>query len=193
MKKEEFLLRVRSRLDYLLDEEIEKEISLLSNKINDDNDVKSLGSVDDVCKNIYASRGINYTKLHGDNAISRSFEELFLIVHNLVEQMGKNSFKSNVKIIIDLLILFVFIALVKVPFIAIRDLGDSLFNYFNITMLSNVWGIILELLYVVVAIILFINIFNRYFKNFKGEGKKEKVSGKALESISLDDKKEDGN
>lgn len=189
MKKEEFLLRVRARLDLLLAEEIDKEISALNMQISTDDDIKKLGGVDEVCKKIYSSRGIDYAKVHGDTVIHSSLEELFLIVRNLVDQMGKNDFKSNIKIIFDILLLFVFIALVKVPFIAVRSLGDSLFEHFNITYISNIWGLIIELIYVAVAIVLFINIFNRYFKSFKHVEKENVIKGKALESINLSENK----
>lgn len=190
MKKEEFLLRVRARLDFLLAEEIDKEISVLNMQISTDDDIKKLGSVDEVCKKIYSSRGIDYAKLHGDTIIHSSFEEMIIIVRNLVDQMGKNDFKSNIKIVFDILLLFVFIALVKVPFIAIRSLGDSLFEHFNITYISNIWGLIIELIYIAVAIILFVTIFNRYFKSFKDVEKEKAIKGRALESINLSEKKD---
>ena len=190
MKKEEFLLRVRARLDFLLAEEIDKEISVLNMQISTDDDIKKLGSVDEVCKKIYSSRGIDYAKLHGDTIIHSSFEEMIIIVRNLVDQMGKNDFKSNIKIVFDILLLFVFIALVKVPFIAIRSLGDSLFEHFNITYISNIWGLIIELIYIAVAIILFVTIFNRYFKSFKDVEKEKVIKGRALESINLSEKKD---
>ena len=190
MKKEEFLLRVRARLDFLLAEEIDKEISVLNMQISTDDDIKKLGSVDEVCKKIYSSRGIDYAKLHGDTVIHSSFEEMIIIVRNLVDQMGKNDFKSNIKTVFDILLLFVFIALVKVPFIAIRSLGDSLFEHFNITYISNIWGLIIELIYIAVAIILFVTIFNRYFKSFKDVEKEKAIKGRALESINLSEKKD---
>ena len=178
MKKEEFLQQVRTRLDVLLESEREKELRIL------DDDIKGLGSVDDVCKKIYTSRGIDYAKIHGDGRVHQGLEDMFLIIQNLVQQMSKNSFKDNIKIVFDLLILFAFIAIIKIPFIAVRNLGDSLFSYLDLTFVSNIWGLVIELVYIVVAFILFINIFNRYFSNYKKE-----VKGKALESITLEDKK----
>ena len=191
MKKEEFLQQVRTRLDVLLESEREKELRILSDSINTDDDIKGLGSVDDVCKKIYTSRGIDYAKIHGDGRVHQGLEDMFLIIQNLVQQMSKNSFKDNVKIVFDLLILFAFIAIIKIPFIAVRNLGDSLFSYLDLTFVSNIWGLVIELVYIVVAFILFINIFNRYFSNYKKEvtKKKDMVKGKALESITLEDKK----
>ena len=121
--------------------------------------------------------------------IYKQFEELFQVIHHVIDEMGKNDFQSNLKIIVDILILIAFICLIKIPFILVRNLGDSLIINLNITFMSGIWGLIVDIIYIVVAIIVFVNIFNKYFKNIKGNKKTNlKQRGKELESINLEKK-----
>ena len=109
---------------------------------------------------------------------------MFEGIHNIVESMSHNSKKENIKIIIDLLVLIFFICLIKIPFILIRNLGESVFTIVEIPYALEIWSLIIDIIYIIVAIMVFINIFTKWLKNL--EIKKEiNKKGKSLQGITL--------
>ena len=102
--------------------------------------------------------------------------------------MSKNSFQGNIKILFDLLILIIFICLIKIPFILVRNLGDSLLSYIDFPYISEIWGILIDLIYIVIAVIVFVNIFTKWFKNLKITNK---IKMKELESVTINDKEKE--
>ena len=100
--------------------------------------------------------------------------------------MSKNDLKSNAKIVLDILILIAFVAILKIPFIVVQNLGDSLLSYLAIPVISDIWSLLMDLIYIVVAVIVFINIFQKYFKNIQSD-KKATLKTNGLESVSLED------
>ena len=148
----------------------------------------SFGSLDDIAQNILKKRGIDETKIIHSKFIYHQFEELFKTVHRIVDRMSQNSLKENVKIIIDLLILIAFICLLKVPFLFVQNVLDDLLLNFNQPIILEIIHFILDISYIIVALIFFMNIFTKWFQNID-EKKAHKIKGDALESISLTEKK----
>ena len=75
--------------------------------------------------------------------------------------------KKRGKILLDLLLLIFITCILKIPFIFVRDLGDRLIETIlnsNINALA-IWGLIIEIIYVVVALSFFIKTFEKWFKN----------------------------
>lgn len=75
--------------------------------------------------------------------------------------------KKRGKIILDLLVLIFITCILKIPFIFVRDLGDRLIETIlnsNINALA-IWGLVIEIVYVVVALSFFIKTFEKWFKN----------------------------
>ena len=83
--------------------------------------------------------------------------------------MSKNSSKANAKILIDIFILLLLTCIIKIPFILVRDLGNSIFDFFASPLLLNIWHLILELIYLVVAVTFFLNVFKKWFQHLKIE------------------------
>ena len=102
--------------------------------------------------------------------------------------MAKNDMKENAKIILDLLVLIAFICLLKIPFLFIQNIGDDLLLSFNQPILLEIGHFILEIVYIVVALMFFMNIFNKWFSNLKNK-KSAKIEGKELEAVSLKESK----
>ena len=199
MNQEEFIKKLRDRLEIFEENVIDEEVNYYLEQIEKQKDqnleeeqiIASFGDLDTIQKNIFKKHGINPSKvLKKEGFIYKKFEELFQVIHRVVDGMSKNSFQENFKILFDLLILIVFICLLKIPFILVRNLGDSLFAYVSIPLISEIWGIIIDLVYIVVAVMVFVNIFTKWFKNLKLN---KKIKGKALDSISLEDSKQEKN
>ena len=196
MNKEEFASRLETSLDIFEDSVKKQEIGNYLKKIeerekngeSEEEIIKSFGTITENTETILKSHGINPKKLSKKNGfIYKQFEELFQVIHHVIDEMSKNDFQNNLKIILDLLILIAFICLLKIPFILVRNLGDSLITNLNITFMSGIWGLIVDIIYIIVALVVFMNIFNKYFKNIKAK-KSNKIKGKELESINLEKK-----
>ena len=196
MNKEEFVRRLETSLDIFEDSVKKQEIENYLKKIeertkngeSEEEIIKSFGTMTEITETILKSHGINPQKLSKKNGfIYKQFEELFEVIHHVIDEMSKNDFQNNLKIILDLLILIAFICLLKIPFILVRNLGDSLITNLNITFMSGIWGLIVDIIYIIVALVVFMNIFNKYFKNIKAK-KSNKIKGKELESINLEKK-----
>ena len=196
MNKEEFVRRLETSLDIFEDSVKKQEIENYLKKIeertkngeSEEEIIKSFGTMTEITETILKSHGINPQKLSKKNGfIYKQFEELFQVIHHVIDEMSKNDFQNNLKIILDLLILIAFICLIKIPFILVRNLGDSLITNLNITFMTGIWGLIVDIIYIIVALIVFMNIFNKYFKNIKAK-KTNKIKGKELESIHLEKK-----
>ena len=196
MNKEEFASRLETSLDIFEDSVKKQEIENYLKKIeerekngeSEEEIIKSFGTITEITETILKSHGINPKKLSKKKSfIYKQFEELFQVIHHVIDEMSKNDFQNNLKIILDLLILIAFICLLKIPFILVRNLGDSLITNLNITFMSGIWGLIVDIIYIIVALVVFMNIFNKYFKNIKAK-KSNKIKGKELESINLEKK-----
>ena len=196
MNKEEFASLLETSLDIFEDSVKKQEIENYLKKIeerekngeSEEEIIKSFGTITEITETILKSHGINPKKLSKKNGfIYKQFEELFQVIHHVIDEMSKNDFQNNLKIILDLLILIAFICLLKIPFILVRNLGDSLITNLNITFMSGIWGLIVDIIYIIVALVVFMNIFNKYFKNIKAK-KSNKIKGKELESINLEKK-----
>ena len=155
--------------------------------LSEEEALASLGKPEDVAKEIYRKHGVAFSKVHKKHGfVYQKFEQLFQVIHRLVDVMSKNDLKSNAKIVLDILILIAFVAILKIPFIVVQNLGDSLLSYLAIPVISDIWSLLMDLIYIVVAVIVFINIFQKYFKNIQSD-KKATLKTNGLESVSLED------
>ena len=137
MNQEEFIKKLRDHLDIFEDNVIDEEVNHYveeiekqkNQNINEEQIIASFGNLDTIQKSIFKKHGINPSKvLKKEGFLYKKFEELFEVIHRVVDIMSKNSFQENIKILFDLLILIIFICLLKIPFILVRNLGDSLFT-----------------------------------------------------------------
>ncbi len=129
----------------------------------------------------------------------KKFKSFIDSLNKLLEIMKENDFNANLKIITDLLILLILLIFIKVPFILVRTLIDSLFAVIGFSLGYDIIEVVVEFLYLIVAVMMFINIFPKWFKGLKSspkkgeEKKKEEVVkeakpiGKDLTSINLSD------
>ena len=158
--KEENIKALRKELEYLLPEQVTKELVYYDNKLTGKINVK------DIAKEIYLRRGIDYKKL------KKGF------FNNLIETISEfsNSFKgkekeTKKKMIIDLIIYLLLLIFIKAPFDLIRDI-----SYDYIAFLSTndtyfiLWHLLFLVLYTIVmlcTLIVLLRNFNKKYKNVK--------------------------
>ena len=193
MNQEEFIKKLKDKLEILTPEALEEEIKIYEleierqkeQNIKEEDIIKSFGTIENIVKKILKKHGINPEKvMKKESLLYKKFEELFEVIHRVVDVMSKNDFKENVNIFFDLLIIIIFISLIKIPFILIQNLGDSLLSYIDIPYSMDIWGLIVDLIYIVISVIIFANIFTKWFKNLKVA---KKIKTKELESVTLKD------
>lgn len=165
MNKSEFLKELEKEIQFLNQEEIKKVIA--SYEKMEEEAIASL-ELEQVIKDICKQYGMNY-----DIVVSKHFSKFFREFYNDLLSLGtmlRNSDRQKrIKIIIDLVLLLVVTCVLKIPFIFVRDLGDNLITSFfnsNLTALA-IWGLIMEIIYVVVALSFFIKTFQKWFKNME--------------------------
>ena len=180
MNKEEFLKTLRKKISILKEEEINDIISEYSEFIDEktkrnqsvEKTIKDLGNVNDLAKEILDAYKINdnYTK---KNAGIEFFETCNNIIKKLVDKFSNKSFSEVIRFILEIIVIIIFIAILKIPFVLIEEIGQDIFvnlTYANIgNILNTIWGFLIEISYLVVAVLLFINIFKkRYLEDEKG-------------------------
>ena len=155
--KDERIKRLEDELKYLVKEERKKEIELYTHELENNANVKN------IAKEIYAKRGIDYKKLNQGfiNNIMDTLETFSNIFRN-------KDAKTRNKMILELLYIVLVLALVKLPFDLIRDIG---YDYIKILTTNNaievIWNLVFLLLYTLTLVCLFIILIKNFNNKYK--------------------------
>ena len=169
MKRNKFLKTLRKRLSFLSQEEIEKEMayyvaSFEKTDKSDEEVIKEFGSIDEIVNKIRMS--------HNDSGSSKiqifeGFQGFYEALLAIGEIFRKSDNQKRSKLIMDLVFLIIITCVIKIPFIFVRDLGDSFIGTFfkgNINILA-IWGLLIEISYVVAALSFFIKTLKKWVRN----------------------------
>lgn len=175
MTRREFIKALRKRLSFLSKEELEKEVLHYINEIDkskkpNEEVIKSFGSIEDICKKVCKEHGIAYKKV-SNKGIVRGFQTFYDNLLSIGSILRKSDNKKRISLLLDLLLLLVVTCVLKIPFIFVRDLGDNFVNSFfqaNIAVLA-IWGLIIELLYVIAALAFFMNTLAKWVAGLEEE------------------------
>ena len=191
---EQYFNEIRQYLKILESSKVESEIELLKKQDKLELSAKEQANL------ILKKYSINpKAVINNKNMFKERFKEFLKAVNNFIDIMTKNDLQGNIKILFDLFIFIALICLLKIPFILVRYVGESLLQYLENPAFYNVWDFTIELVYLFVAVVVIINVFPKWFKNIKPtkkvEPKKEEVApqpvkeslGKDLQSISLNE------
>ena len=192
MNKEEFLNKLRKKLDILEDKEIEDIISeyegyieeKVSRGLTEEEAVKELGDLNETVNDLLAAYKV---KQKDTNYIKKFINKISQGLDYILNELSNKSGKDILKFVIEIALIILIICIFKIPFLIVKDLGWNIFTSLS-SPISNIfygiWSFIIELSYFIMAIVLFIKIIEkRYFKNFsekivaeideEKEGKKE--------------------
>lgn len=169
MNKKAFIDFLNEKLYFLVDnirnEEISKYETVIDNYINmgqsEENAVASFGNPDDLVKAIYLSHGLDYKKVFTGNLSVKGVKGSF---KNFYSQISGNDKKKAKSAILSFLYIIILIILLKIVFIFVRDMGSQfLSDLFSNKIFSKVYYVSFEVLYILVAIIIFFKMFTKKF------------------------------
>ncbi|MEG1900326.1 MAG: DUF1700 domain-containing protein [Bacilli bacterium] len=195
MNKEQFLTKLRKRLDILDTLEVNDIIDEYSGYfdekskkgLTEEEVIKEFGNFDLLVKEILSAYKINkdYEKSSFYNfnfaKIGEYVNEFFNSCKDIIQGISFNSINDIFKFIFQILLIMVIIGLLRLPVILIENVGSSLFNIFFSpldSLLNGIWSLLVESVYLVISIFLFLNIFKRIYKKDNQEEVKEKPKKK---------------
>ncbi len=91
------------------------------------------------------------------------FHDFLDLVKKILEEIHKKDYKYAFQVFFQVLLIFIIVALFKIPFIFIRDISMSIFTITldSTNFIITHWYEIFEIAYVIVAIFAFVLLFNR--------------------------------
>lgn len=205
MNKEEFLNKLRKRLDVLEDKEIEDIISeyegYIEEKVNrgltEEEAVKELGDFNEIVSDLLAAYKV---KEQESNVLNRFINKVSSGFDYLLNELSNKSGKDILKFVIEICLIIFLIMILKIPFLLIKDLGWHIFNGLASPIADifyGIWSFIVEISYFIIAIILFIKIIERrYFQGFSEKmvdelGENTKKKRKNVSKERAEDRKEE--
>lgn len=199
MKKEEFLNKLRKKLDVLEDKEIEDIISeyagYIEEKVNrgltEEEAVSELGDLNEIASDLLSAYKV---KTKDTNYLKKFINKVSMMFDYFLKELENKNWKDILKIIIEIGLIIVLILVLKIPFLLFKDLGWTIFSGFS-SPISNlfygIWSFIIEISYLIIAVILFIKIIERrYFKGFSESIVEEMTEEPAKKEKMKNSKKE---
>lgn len=186
MKKEEFLKKLRKRLDILEEHEVEDILSeyeeyideKIENGSTEEEAVSSFGDVNELADELLKAYKVKVEK--NDDPIGNFANKVIQLIDQLINDFSHKSPKEIVRFILEIIIIFCFIGLCHIPVSMLVDLGSNVFDILSSPLnrfFYTIWRFVLEFAYFILAIVVFVRIFKaRYLQgmHFDCEGKKKK-------------------
>ncbi len=92
------------------------------------------------------------------------FSNIYNMLLKLANIFKNSDNKKRLKMFLDMLLLLIITCIFKIPFIFIRDIGDNCIRIFFNNNLNTLmlWGLIIELLYIIVALAFFLRTLRKW-------------------------------
>ena len=163
MNKEKYLKELEKRLIYLTPEQKSTEIFRVSNELDNNEIVKDLSQE---VEEIYQKYKINPSQKekNENNKFLIFLDKIGNYFQNFYKSFINYSAKDKALVIRDLIIIFLLISLFKIPFLVLENVIFSFFNNILSLKIVNLLNNVVEFLYILFAIIVFIKLFKRRFK-----------------------------
>lgn len=196
MNKEKFLESLRKKLSILEESEIEDIITeykgYIEEKIkkgtSEEEAVASMGNIDELARELLSAYKIKEPNEKTHDGLNNLVDSFINIFDRIISVFAHKSFNEIVRFIIELVCIFLIIAICKIPFEIIEGMGRGIFSSFGSNLyhvLYGIWNFILEFAYLIFAVLLFIKIFeSRYMKTEYISVLKNEKENKEEESVS---------
>ncbi len=204
MNKEKFLTKLKNRLKVLEDSEVEDILSeyagyideKVATGITEEEAVKELGDFEEIVTDLLGA----YKVKSEPETKSENLNNVFRKLNQFIESLSKKSGKELLNILIEIILILLFIGFLRLPFILISNLGESLFENLSLplgSIFSNIWEFMIDLSYIIISVIIFIKFLeNRFFANISDEilttaeeHKKEKAAKETPQKEIIDETK----
>jgi uncharacterized membrane protein len=179
--KEEFAKKLRERLDLLeekeIDDIIEEYLGYIEEKIGngatEEEAIKDFGDIDELARELLKAYKINVKHQPKEKNILSTIADTFILwMDRFVKVFSNKSSSEVLKLIIEMGIILLIISLCKIPFYILEEIGYDMFNIFQSQFargLFKIWKFLLELIYLVSAVVLFAKIFEKRYLNHEVE------------------------
>lgn len=175
MNKEEFLTKLRKKINILEDSEIEDIVSeyegyieeKVSRGLTEEEAVKELGDLNEITRDLLAAYKVKEPE--STWSFNAWISKISKYIDNFIDTLSKKSFKEIIRYLIEIILILIVIGILKIPFEILKEFGWDVFHELNNTIgntFYSIWAFIIELTYFILAVLVFFKIIDRrYFKN----------------------------
>ncbi|MCI8394297.1 MAG: dicarboxylate/amino acid:cation symporter [Bacilli bacterium] len=185
MNLEEFIKKLREKLAILEEKEIEDIIEEYTGYIEEkvqngktEEAIADFGDMDELVTELLKAYKINVEKNKVEkNALNHIADTFCKWVDRFISVFANKSGSEILKIIIELCIIFCIIAFCKLPFHILEELGYNVFMVFQNGFgrgLFRIWKFLIEMIYLIFGIVLFVKICEKRYFKYEEEPQKEK-------------------
>lgn len=178
MKKEDFIKKLREKLDILEENEINDIVieysgyidEKIKNGATEEEAIKDFGDVDELANELLKAYKINVEKKKTDkNWINTAVEKINHGMDRIIQYLSTKDSREILRLIVEICIILIGISLCKLPFHLLEEIGREVFLVFHNgvgRVLYEAWKFIMEIAYFIFAIVLFVKILEkRYLSN----------------------------
>ena len=195
MKKREFLAKLRKKLSVLEESEVDDIIKeyggyideKIESGVAEEEAVSSFGSIDELSAELLSAYKVK-VKEEKEDPIGNFASKVLQTIDKLIDTLSKKTPKEIIRFVIEILILIAIIGLFHIPVAMLVSLGKDVFYILSSPLnriFFTIWRFVLEFAYFVLAIIVFIRIFDtRYLKNVEVKKEKKVLTPKNAERKS---------
>lgn len=205
MNKEQFIEYMNKKLAVIKEEERKDIIDEYCNHIDEkigegmseEEVIAGFGDIDEMIKEILDAYNIDPLQAERPNNFDRKVNDFFDILFDgfqrLLSSVTSMDTDSVVKLIFEVLVVLIILALMRIPFEIVQSIGSgllrSLFGYGIGSTFAWMWRCLCSLLYIVMFIVALINVTNRRWAHFKGK-QDTPIMDDVKESFNFDKAKE---
>jgi len=204
MKKKEFLEKLRRRLVVLHEDEIDDIIGEYEQFIAEKKKkgkteaaaIKEFGDFDELVKEILSAYKVKDDNNYAKNMVMNFFNDAAKIFERIANYLSSRDFNQIMRFVFEIFLLIVIISIFKWPVELLIRLGRDIFSILPapfFQLFSGLWRFILEIGYLILAIVFFIKIFKeRFLKNMPERVADKKTKKKIEKEIkNIEDEIED--
>ncbi len=205
MNREQFVEYMNKKLVVIKEEERKDIIDEYCNHIDEkvgegmseEAVIEGFGDIDEMIKEILDAYNIDPSQTQQSNDFDRKvnnfLDALFDSLQQLLSRVTSMDMDSIVKLIFEILVVLIILALMRIPFEIVESIGSgllrSLFGYGIGSTFAWIWRSLCSLIYIVMFIVALINVANRRWAHFK-DRQDTPIMDDVKESFQFDKAKE---
>lgn len=143
-------------------------------------------SLDDLTNDEVTEININNKSKYNVDTIINESLEMINKTYKMIINMG---FKSIIKMLLEMVLVILILLIFRIPFDYVLNLGSDIFRNFGSRLgngLISLWSFVINIIYMSLAIIVFVYIFKMRFLDKYNEEKEEKnVESKEVDDIQV--------